>query len=96
MLRQKPNELRHGIGNGAHRRQKRFSPNLSTRFKRFRKIPKRWPNFAEHGRRYVFPRFPFSLIYQYEKDVVFVLAVAHHSAPPRILGRKIKLALTRR
>jgi plasmid stabilization system protein ParE len=44
--------------------------------------PDRWPLHLEGTRRYVFPRFPFSLIYFVEDDVVVVVAVANENRRP--------------
>jgi len=42
--------------------------------------PLRWPRFKVNTRRYVFQRYPFSLIYRtYGEALVRVLAVAHDS-----------------
>ena len=41
--------------------------------------PERWPIQARGERRYVFPRYPFSLLYRIREDHVFVTAVAHQS-----------------
>ena len=40
--------------------------------------PQRWPKYIAGTRRYVFPTFPYSLIYFAEEVVVNVVAVAHH------------------
>ena len=39
--------------------------------------PRRWPRYRESTRRYVFRRFPYSLIYKMSGAVIRVLAVAH-------------------
>lgn len=38
--------------------------------------PHMWPTYIAGTRRYVFPTFPFSLVYFVEDDVVLVVAVA--------------------
>ncbi len=44
--------------------------------------PERWP-IGRHGdRRYVFPRYPFTLLYRVHGDHVFITAVAHQSRRP--------------
>jgi plasmid stabilization system protein ParE len=43
--------------------------------------PERWP--TKNGlRRYVLRRFPFTIAYRFDSDVVEILAVAHHSRDP--------------
>ncbi len=44
--------------------------------------PLTWPRHGRRARRYVFPRFPFSLVYRMRGDEVEVLAVAHGRRRP--------------
>ena len=44
--------------------------------------PLRWPVLSRAARRYVFPRFPFSLVYRVRDDRVEVIAFAHHKRKP--------------
>jgi plasmid stabilization system protein ParE len=44
--------------------------------------PLTWPRHGSRARRYVFPRFPFSLIYRVREDGVEVIAVAHGRRRP--------------
>jgi plasmid stabilization system protein ParE len=44
--------------------------------------PLTWPRYGRRGRRYVLPRFPFSLVYQIRGDEVEILAVAHGRRRP--------------
>ena len=44
--------------------------------------PERWPRYGDLARRYLFPRFPFSLIYRVRGKEVEVLAVAHGKRKP--------------
>lgn len=44
--------------------------------------PEIWPRYLAGTRRYVFPRFPFSLVYRLANDVMTVVAVAHHRRTP--------------
>jgi plasmid stabilization system protein ParE len=39
--------------------------------------PQTWPRYGRRARRYVFPRYPFTLVYIVRGDVVEVVAVAH-------------------
>jgi plasmid stabilization system protein ParE len=41
-----------------------------------------WPRFGSRARRYVFPRYPFSLVYILRDDAVEVVAVAHGRRRP--------------
>ena len=44
--------------------------------------PERWPRSGARARRYVFPRFPFSLVYRLRGGEVEVVAVAHGKRRP--------------
>lgn len=44
--------------------------------------PHQWPRFLSATRRYVFPKYPFSLIYFLEDDTINVVAVAHENRRP--------------
>ena len=44
--------------------------------------PQRWPLHVAGTRRYIFPRFPFSLVYREYGGVIEVIAVAHHKRKP--------------
>jgi toxin ParE1/3/4 len=44
--------------------------------------PERWPMLTPNYRRYVLRAYPYSVIYRVREDVIFVVAVAHHSREP--------------
>ncbi len=44
--------------------------------------PMQWPHYLAGTRRYVFPTYPFSLVYFVEDDVINVVAVAHDKQRP--------------
>src|SRR5882724_4997745 len=44
--------------------------------------PQTWPRYGSRARRYVFPRYPFSLVYLLRRDDVEVVAVAHGRRRP--------------
>jgi toxin ParE1/3/4 len=44
--------------------------------------PERWPRYGAHTRRYLFPRFPFSLVYRLRGGEVEVIAVAQGKRRP--------------
>ncbi|MGH7323117.1 MAG: type II toxin-antitoxin system RelE/ParE family toxin [Candidatus Rokuibacteriota bacterium] len=44
--------------------------------------PRTWPRYSNRARRYVFPRYPFSLVYVLRGDEVEVVAVAHGRRRP--------------
>ncbi len=44
--------------------------------------PRRWPKHLHGTRRFVLQRFPFSIVYLDEPDVLNVVAVAHNKPKP--------------
>ena len=44
--------------------------------------PLTWPRYGRRARRYVLPRFPFSLVYRLRGDEVEIIAVAHGRRRP--------------
>ncbi len=44
--------------------------------------PEMWPQYDLDTRRYVFPRFPFSLIYRIVEEGIEIVAVAHAKRKP--------------
>src|SRR2546428_10932078 len=44
--------------------------------------PRAWARYGTRARRYVFPRYPFSLVYILRGDAVEVVAVAHGRRRP--------------
>jgi plasmid stabilization system protein ParE len=52
--------------------------------------PRRWPRYLAETRRYVFPDFPFSLIYFFQDDTVYVVAIAHDKRRPGYWRERLK------
>jgi len=44
--------------------------------------PERWPRYSSALRRYVFPRFPFTLVYGVKPAYVEIIAIAHQKKRP--------------
>ena len=59
-----------------------FLRELDHAVKSVSEAPERWPVHIENTRRYVFPSFPFSLVYFVEDEAVFIVALEHHSRRP--------------
>lgn len=59
-----------------------FLSELSEAVERVGEAPERWPGYLAGTRRYLFPNFPFSLIYRVSPDRITVVAVAHHRRKP--------------
>lgn len=54
-----------------------FLADLSHAVEQVAAAPLRWPRYRAQTRRYVFRRYPYSLVYRVCDDLVRVLAVAH-------------------
>jgi plasmid stabilization system protein ParE len=54
-----------------------FLADLSHGVEQVAAAPLRWPRYRVQTRRYVFRRYPYSLVYRVYGDLVRVLAVAH-------------------
>jgi toxin ParE1/3/4 len=44
--------------------------------------PQRWPSLGSSYQHYVLRRYPYSVVYRVREDVVFIVAIAHHSRTP--------------
>ena len=44
--------------------------------------PQRWPKYLYGTRRFVLHRFPFSIIYLDDSDILSIVAVAHNKRNP--------------
>ncbi len=52
--------------------------------------PHQWPRFHTGTRRYIFPKYPFSLIYFVENDAINVVAVAHDNRKPGYWRKRLR------
>lgn len=59
-----------------------FLLELDSAVRNIAEFPERSPEQRRGERRYVFPRYPFSLLYRVRGDLVFITAVAHQSRRP--------------
>ena len=50
----------------------------------------RWPKYLAGTRRYVFRRFPFSLVYFVEHETLNVVAIAHSKRRPGYWRKRLK------
>lgn len=57
--------------------------------------PLTWPRHGRYARRYVFPRFPFSLVYRLRGDEIEIIAVAHGRRTSEYNGRRFAPPLIR-
>ena len=59
-----------------------FLAELNCAIERVAENPETWPEYESGTRRYVFQRFPYSLIYRCVKARIQVIAVAHAKRRP--------------
>jgi plasmid stabilization system protein ParE len=52
--------------------------------------PAQWPQYLAGTRRYVFPTYPYSLVYFVEDDVIWVVAVAHDKKRPGYWRKRLR------
>lgn len=52
--------------------------------------PLQWPQYLAGTRRYVFPTYPYSLVYFVGDDVINVVAVAHDKKRPGYWRRRLR------
>ena len=59
-----------------------FLNELESAYQAILEYPQTWPPFQKGFRRYLLSKFPFSVIYKQDKDLIFVVAVMHNSRKP--------------
>lgn len=59
-----------------------FLVTLSEALETIARSPARWPKFLHGTRRILLQRFPFSIVYLDDPDVISIVAVAHNSRKP--------------
>ena len=64
-----------GLGND-------FLTELESAYQAIIELPDTWPKFQLGFRRFLLSKFPFSVIYCYSRNTIFVVAVMHNSRKP--------------
>jgi plasmid stabilization system protein ParE len=59
-----------------------FATEVNACVERVGEAPDRWPLYLRGTRRYLFPHFPFSLVYRVRNEEIEIVAVAHHRRRP--------------
>lgn len=59
-----------------------FIAELDRAIRQVQSAPERWPEYTHGTRRYLFRRFPYSVVYRVAKTAIQVLAVAHGRRRP--------------
>jgi len=56
--------------------------------------PHQWPSYLAGTQRYVFPTFPYSLVYFVDGDLINVVAVAHERRKPGYWRMRLRVRRT--
>lgn len=59
-----------------------FINELELSYQAITRFPKAWAIFRKDFRRYLLARFPFSVIYRENADIIYVVAVMHNHKKP--------------
>ena len=59
-----------------------FLTELEIAYQAIEELPDTWPKFQNNFRRFLLSKFPFSVIYQADQQVIYILAVMHNSRKP--------------
>ena len=59
-----------------------FLSELETAYQAIIELPNTWPKFQKDFRRFLLSKFPFSVIYRFDRKTVYVVAVMHNSRKP--------------
>ena len=66
-----------------------FLSDVDEGFERISEAPQRWPEYLHGTRRLVLQRFPFSVIYLSDSDLVTIIAVAHSKRKPEYWKHRV-------
>ncbi len=59
-----------------------FIAELELAYQAVVELPNTWPKFQQDFRRFLLSKFPFSVIYRFKNETIFVVAVMHNSRKP--------------
>ena len=59
-----------------------FLNELESSYDAISELPNTWPKFKKGFRRFLLSKFPFSVIYKSDGNVMYVVAVMHNSRKP--------------
>ncbi|MBL1275285.1 MAG: type II toxin-antitoxin system RelE/ParE family toxin [Ectothiorhodospiraceae bacterium] len=59
-----------------------FLTELESSYDAICELPDTWPKFKQYFRRFLLSKFPFSVIYRPDGDILYVIAVMHNSRKP--------------
>ncbi len=58
-----------------------FNRSIANAVSTIRDAPKRWP-IKDGSHRFILRRFPYTIAYYIDVDIIWIVAVAHHSRDP--------------
>ena len=67
-----------------------FAAEIKKTIGRIIQYPKAWPELSTRTRRCITNRFPYGVIYQLDRDIIFIIAVMHLSRKPQIWKNGLK------
>ncbi len=59
-----------------------FLTELESSYDAVCELPDTWPRFKKGFRRFLLSKFPFSIIYRFDENTIYVVAVMHNSRKP--------------
>jgi plasmid stabilization system protein ParE len=59
-----------------------FIAELESAYDVITELPETWPKFQKGFRRFLLTRFPYSIVYKYTNESIYVVAVMHNSRKP--------------
>jgi toxin ParE1/3/4 len=59
-----------------------FRAEVATSIRTIADVPLRWPIYLYGARRFILQRFPFSVVYLDDPDLVTIIAIAHSKRKP--------------
>jgi len=66
-----------------------FLAAIADAFEKISETPQRWPKYLLGTRRLVLGRFPFSVVYLDDPDVLTIVAIAHSKRKPGYWRRRV-------
>jgi len=66
-----------------------FRRTVSSTIEAIARVPHRWPRYLHGTRRFILRRFPFSIVYLDDPQIVTIIAVAHSKRRPGYWKQRI-------
>ncbi len=59
-----------------------FLNELEVSYQAIKEMPNTWPNFQNGFKRFLLSKFPYSVIYQINEQIIYIVAVMNNSRKP--------------